>query len=851
MARAYIDEINTKKITKYNFKNTIEIDNLEIYLDLEKKTVLVIGQVEDDMSIKLGTNKDITNIDLLELAYKENQNCNIIFKPHPDILHNKRKNTTSIDEYSKFALVVTDNFALFDLINISDHVYTITSLSGFEALLQGKKVTCLGSPFYSHWGLTDDRSKTIERRNNCNLTIEQIFYASYIEYPMYLLGDLSKTINAIDQFENVEEYLYQEKLHIVNTDFIPIDIENSDYKNQKIAILTSSKEIIEIYNPLKSVFVNSDFFTFTHAEASAIIESKLVNSKDFKWLSRFYATPLSDMEKDAVSLARSISKIYSRLLDDLFNDIFQSEVKEKLMSVFALSLEDTIYDKCAIIKSLESLNNDYDMIIIHIDKYEKIKSFKSLALSKLDKNKLCFVSNKKDSLHNFHNNTSKSTDTSLYRIDKKIFKTNWFKTLSFTNTKFEEGNRKKILLCGNLTNRNYGYYPSSVEIIEILDNLRVENFFLPSHKLNEQSAMENMWLLRETKYKTKLVNIVNTKEQTFTTRTKAIKTALQHNLYIIITKRFSPDIADFIHEKLFVVLNNFWMQLIFFSNMLDETQKYNLLITTMERTIYSRLATIAAQVNGVYTIGIQPVLLSTSPRYKKAIVDFMYVVDDMQKSNYTNLGYPENKITCVGSANLRKNITLIENEPAIENFNNAQTGILFIMQHSMPTTMINILEKLVKICENDGLILYIKPHPHQEKSTIGEISILQEKYSNAILLDSKANTYTYVKNCDIIVGIYSNVLFEAILADKDVLILKSEVIHDSIDFSKLNISILSEISDDIYEKILDFTKNTPEVVNMRKRREKFILEHNYYYSNKTLIENLRNILENSSDLTRI
>ena len=32
----------------------------------------------------------------------------------------------------------------------------MTSLLGFEALLRGKSVTCLGLPFYAGWGLTDD-----------------------------------------------------------------------------------------------------------------------------------------------------------------------------------------------------------------------------------------------------------------------------------------------------------------------------------------------------------------------------------------------------------------------------------------------------------------------------------------------------------------------------------------------------------------------------------------------------------------------------------------------------------------------------------------------------------------------
>ena len=37
-----------------------------------------------------------------------------------------------------------------------DELHTMTSLSGFEALVQGVKVTTWGQPFYSGWGLTED-----------------------------------------------------------------------------------------------------------------------------------------------------------------------------------------------------------------------------------------------------------------------------------------------------------------------------------------------------------------------------------------------------------------------------------------------------------------------------------------------------------------------------------------------------------------------------------------------------------------------------------------------------------------------------------------------------------------------
>lgn len=45
---------------------------------------------------------------------------------------------------------------IIQCIQRADEVHTMTSLSGFEALLHGKQVHCYGLPFYAGWGLTVD-----------------------------------------------------------------------------------------------------------------------------------------------------------------------------------------------------------------------------------------------------------------------------------------------------------------------------------------------------------------------------------------------------------------------------------------------------------------------------------------------------------------------------------------------------------------------------------------------------------------------------------------------------------------------------------------------------------------------
>ena len=68
----------------------------------------------------------------------------------------------------------------------------MTSLLGFEALLRGKKVTCLGAPFYAGWGLTTDLGPVPERRLRAadghplpRPSLTHLVHATLIAYPRY------------------------------------------------------------------------------------------------------------------------------------------------------------------------------------------------------------------------------------------------------------------------------------------------------------------------------------------------------------------------------------------------------------------------------------------------------------------------------------------------------------------------------------------------------------------------------------------------------------------------------------------------------------------------------------------
>ena len=50
--------------------------------------------------------------------------------------------------------------------------------------MRGKAVTCLGTPFYAGWGLTEDLGPSVARRT-ARPTLDQLVWAALIAYPRY------------------------------------------------------------------------------------------------------------------------------------------------------------------------------------------------------------------------------------------------------------------------------------------------------------------------------------------------------------------------------------------------------------------------------------------------------------------------------------------------------------------------------------------------------------------------------------------------------------------------------------------------------------------------------------------
>lgn len=151
---------------------------------LADRIILVPGQVEDDASIRFGAPGICTNIDLLKAVRKANPDAYIVYKPHPDVLAGLRRPDSTEGLSESFCDEMVTDVSMDSLLEAVDEVHLMTSLTGFEALLRGVKVTCYGQPFYSGWGLTEDLIP-VERRTR-KLTLDQLVAATLILYPTYI-----------------------------------------------------------------------------------------------------------------------------------------------------------------------------------------------------------------------------------------------------------------------------------------------------------------------------------------------------------------------------------------------------------------------------------------------------------------------------------------------------------------------------------------------------------------------------------------------------------------------------------------------------------------------------------------
>jgi len=166
-------------VTKYN----VEILKPLVKPSQTKKIILIPGQVEDDEAVILGGENIKSNLELLETVRIKNPDSFIIYKPHPDVLSKNRKGEKAFKNIRELSDHIETDANIISCIAISDEIHTLTSLSGFDALIRGKKVFTYGAAFYAGWGLTQDELNLPRRKRKLNLY--ELIAGVLLIYPVY------------------------------------------------------------------------------------------------------------------------------------------------------------------------------------------------------------------------------------------------------------------------------------------------------------------------------------------------------------------------------------------------------------------------------------------------------------------------------------------------------------------------------------------------------------------------------------------------------------------------------------------------------------------------------------------
>jgi capsular polysaccharide export protein len=177
-ARGLIDRLVAHGLTKYNTGGGGYARPAAV------RVVLVPGQVEDDQSLSLGGADCQGNLDLLRRVREREPDAFVVYKPHPDVEAGNRVGAVEDSEVLLYANQIVRGVAMATLLDSVDAIHTLTSLTGFEALMRGREVIVHGQPFYAGWGLTQDLAPP-PRRGRV-LSLSELVAGTLILYPRYV-----------------------------------------------------------------------------------------------------------------------------------------------------------------------------------------------------------------------------------------------------------------------------------------------------------------------------------------------------------------------------------------------------------------------------------------------------------------------------------------------------------------------------------------------------------------------------------------------------------------------------------------------------------------------------------------
>jgi capsular polysaccharide export protein len=168
-------------LSKYNLQVR---PTLDVSAAGDRLKLLVPGQVEGDASVIAG-GESCSNLAALQRVRRAAPDAYIVYKEHPDVTAGNRRGRIAEADANALADLVVRDVDIIACVEAVDEIHTLTSLTGFEALLRGKPVVTYGWPFYAGWGLTIDRAENPGPTRRV-IGLDALVAGALMAYPLYL-----------------------------------------------------------------------------------------------------------------------------------------------------------------------------------------------------------------------------------------------------------------------------------------------------------------------------------------------------------------------------------------------------------------------------------------------------------------------------------------------------------------------------------------------------------------------------------------------------------------------------------------------------------------------------------------
>jgi len=172
------------RLSKYN-----NLPHREPKLDrTARRRILLVDQVLGDVSVPMSGGSAESFARMLEDAVASGGQC--VVRTHPDVMAGFRKGyLTEKTSETPGVILLADAVSAASVLDAVDEVWTVSSQFGLDALLRGIPVRCYGAPFYSGWGLTEDRLGELSRealpRRQARPSVDHLVAATFSLYPCY------------------------------------------------------------------------------------------------------------------------------------------------------------------------------------------------------------------------------------------------------------------------------------------------------------------------------------------------------------------------------------------------------------------------------------------------------------------------------------------------------------------------------------------------------------------------------------------------------------------------------------------------------------------------------------------